>query len=103
MSHNEQYEPYPPPFSFVNPEWEAIRQKVNCPTCDGSRMNPALGRTATYLCPDCTDGKIPMARLLERGVQFASAVELLTTVSNDHRTGKFMQWDVQKFLRKVQP
>ena len=63
-------EPYPPTFSFVNPEWEAIRQTVNCPTCNGNPWAYAprdCDGIPAHHCPDCTDGKIPMARLFAVG------------------------------------
>lgn len=63
-------------------QWEAIRQTVNCPTCDGLRISQiakpprpgAQAISATHLgCPDCKDGKIDMARLLAVGAAVFSA------------------------------
>jgi len=49
-------------------EWERIRQTVNCPTCDGHLVvNDPKWNNGLAPCPDCTDGKIPMARLLAVG------------------------------------
>ena len=48
---------------------EAIRRTVNCPTCLGSRSE----RMTQDRCPDCTDGKIDMARLLAVGAAVFNA------------------------------
>ena len=47
--------------------WEAFRQTVNCPTCDGERWVFTDVHGDSARCPDCTDGKIDMARLLAVG------------------------------------
>jgi hypothetical protein len=34
-----------------------------CPTCGGNRENPDRSARATYLCPDCVDGRMPFERM----------------------------------------
>lgn len=54
--------------------FERIRQAVNCPTCDGKQLHcNQCDPSHDMPCPDCTDGKIPMARLLAVGVAVFSA------------------------------
>ncbi len=56
---------------------EAIRQTVNCPTCGAvryikptpERLRRGLAGVPLIPCPDCTDGKIDMARLLAVGAE----------------------------------
>lgn len=52
--------------------WEAIRQTVNCPTCKDWLPHPADTSIYKAGCPDCTDGKIDMARLLAWGAAVAA-------------------------------
>ena len=61
-------------------KYEAIRQTVKCPTCDGDEcfheeriVNGDPCEVITGNCPDCTDGKIPMARLLGAGAAVFAA------------------------------
>lgn len=57
-------------------EWEAIRQTVNCPTCDGTQLiaetTPSGGNT-NWECEDCTDDHPSMARLLTVGAAVFNA------------------------------
>ena len=51
-------------------DWEAIRQTVDCPECEGTQLMAATtpsGGNTNWDCEDCTDGKIDMARLLAVG------------------------------------
>lgn len=98
-------------------EWEAIRQTVSCPSCNGvqttgdircrncgASASLPLGMTCndhrpTFLhCPDCTDGKIPMARLLAVGAAvFTTAMHEID--ANDMDTGAWVHNNLLENLR----
>ena len=108
-------------------QWEAIRQTVNCPTCGGNDSSPsswaktaaaiadgsdeALRRRMEELeqpCPDCTDGKIDMARLLAVGaaVFAASVVDLPDRLPRYNKTIFGFNHGVDstlRLLRQVRP
>lgn len=72
--------------------YEAIRQTVNCPTCNGDEcfheeriVNGDPCEVITGNCPDCTDGKIPMARLFAVGAAVFNA---------SYVTARADYWDV---------
>ena len=84
-------------------EWEAIRQTVNCPSCDGISDAELLHSTGVGdRCPYCTDGKISMARLLAVG---AAAVSADWTWSNTMigPSGSAAIVAVRDYLRAVKP
>ncbi len=83
---------------------EAIRRTVNCPTCLGSRSE----RMTQDRCPDCTDGKIDMARLLAVGaaVFAASVVDLPDRLPRYNKTIFGFNHGVDstlRLLRQVRP
>lgn len=88
---------------------EAIRQTVNCPTCGGTQNVWGPGgviRASTVVgCPDCTDGKIDMARLLAVGAAVFLAVltydEINVNVPN--RSTVFSAAELLRTLRQVRP
>lgn len=105
-------------------QWEAIRQTVNCPTCGGNDSSPsswaktaaaiadgsdeALRRRMEELeqpCPDCTDGKIDMARLLAVGAAAFKAVKTYDNI-NVNVPGSptsFSAAELLRTLRMVRP
>ena len=88
--------------------WEAFRQTVNCPSCDGDgcfheeQVMPGgdVGEVIVGICPDCTDGGISMARLLAVGAAvFADELTIHPRGSGQ----RYVILAVLEALRRVRP
>ena len=105
-----------PKIAAERASWEAIRQAVNCPTCDGSGVETddsmavvgvPGGQYPVGPCPDCTDGKIDMARLLAVGAAAVAALAKRNAAYQARENGDMANWRamdaIETALRQVRP